>query len=116
MSGALLYRSTGVAAVLCALGGSAAFATSARADSVLTLKATYIDILKNKATVEVDFTVDKAHKKPNPADKDGDLHAAGHSEAIGLATVAEIENARDVPHAVDRIHSAEASGQSVKIT
>ena len=99
----------------CFLGAGVVLATSAFADSVLTLKTTYIEAIKDKVTIDVEYTVDKAHKQPNPPDKDGDLHAAGRSDEIGLATVAEIENAHDLQDAVDRIHAAETSGQPIKL-
>jgi hypothetical protein len=88
----------------------------ATADTVLTLNSDFIEAFKSRVTIDADYTVDKAHKHPNPPDKDGDLHAAGRSDQIGLPTVAEIENAADVSDAVDKIHAAEASGQAIKLT
>jgi hypothetical protein len=62
------------------------------------------------------YFVDAAHEKPNPPTKDGDLHAAGRATEIGLATVAEIQNAKDVPDAVSRIRSVEGSGQAIALS
>src|SRR5919197_5763583 len=73
------------------------------ADTVLTLNADFIESFKSRVTIDVDFVVDKAHARPNRPEKDGDLHAAGRSEQIGLPMVAEMENAADVPDAVDKI-------------
>jgi hypothetical protein len=59
----------------------------------ITLKNDFIEQYKDKATISVSFVVDKAHKRPNPPKKDGDLHAAGRADEVGLPMVAEIMNA-----------------------
>jgi hypothetical protein len=94
----------------------AAFVSPAAADTVLTLNADFIEAFKSRVTIDATYIVDKAHKHPNPPEKDGDLHAAGRSEQIGLPTVAEIENAADVQDAVDKIHAAEASGLPLQLS
>jgi hypothetical protein len=60
----------------------------------LTLKNSFIKDFSNRATIKATFTVDKAHPRPNTPKKDADLHIAGRAPEIGLATVAEIMNAR----------------------
>ena len=37
------------------------------AETTITLKNAFIKKYKNRATITASFTVDKAHKKPNPA-------------------------------------------------
>jgi hypothetical protein len=93
-----------------------AAAIHARADIEITLKNSFIEKFKNRATMTATFTVDKAHVKPNPPKKDGDMHIAGRAPEVGLATVAEIMNAHDVPEAVQRIHDAEGTDDTVKMT
>lgn len=88
----------------------------AHAQIEITLKNTFIEKYKNRATIDATFTVDKAHARPNPPSKDGDLHAAGRAPEIQLATVAEIMNAKLEPDAVNAIHQAESSGDPIKVT
>ena len=85
----------------------------ASAEITITLKNSFIEKYKNRATIETNFTVDKAHKKPNPASKDGDLHIAGRAVEVGLPIVAEIMNAASVPEAVARIHDLEGTNEKV---
>src|ERR1044072_9380620 len=56
-----------------------ALATAARADIEILLQRECIKKHKNRATMDINFVVDKAHKKANPASKDADLHFAGRS-------------------------------------
>jgi len=70
---------------------------STLAEEVLELNRSFIEKYKNKLTISVQFTVDAAHKRPNPASKDRDMHVAGRAPEIGLATVAEIQDAEDEP-------------------
>jgi hypothetical protein len=86
------------------------------ADNILELNKSFIEKYKNKLTISVHYTVDAAHKRPNPASKDGDMHVAGRAPEIGLATVAEIQNAKDVPDAVSAVKDAEGSGQVVSLS
>ncbi len=71
--------------------------SSSFADNILELNKSFIEKYKNKLTISVRYTVDAAHKRPNPANKDGDMHVAGRAPEIGLPTVAEIQNARMCP-------------------
>src|SRR5215510_2478716 len=82
----------------------------------ITLKNSFIEKQKNRATIDATFTVDIAHKHPNPASKDGDLHIAGRAPEIGLATVAENMNAKDEDAAVTLIHNVEGKNQPVKLS
>ncbi|HSS48718.1 MAG TPA: hypothetical protein VLX28_07210, partial [Thermoanaerobaculia bacterium] len=85
------------------------------ADIEITLKNSFIEKFKNRATIDASFTVDKAHHAPNPASKDGDLHAAGRAPEIGLPAVAEVMNARFEQPALDLIHHSEETSQPVQI-
>jgi len=82
----------------------------------ITLKNAFIDKFQDRATIDASFTVDKAHKHPNPAKKDGDLHIAGRAPEVELATVAEIMNAASQPAAVTAVHQAESSHQPIAVT
>jgi hypothetical protein len=87
-----------------------------QAEIVIHLKKSFIEAYKMKATIKVDdFYIDKAHAKPNPPSKDGDLHIAGRSKTIGFPVVAEIMNAKYQPAALTLVHKKEGSGSSVRI-
>jgi hypothetical protein len=88
----------------------------ARSQIEITLKNSFIEKQKNRATIDATFTVDKAHKHPNPGSKDGDLHIAGRAPEIGLAIVAEIMNAKDEDTAVALIHSVEGKNTPIKLS
>ena len=88
---------------------------AAYADIEITLKNSFIEKFKNRVTIDANFTVDKAHPKPNPASKDGDLHAAGRAPEIGLAAVAEVMNARFQKPALDLIHGSESSREPLQV-
>lgn len=82
----------------------------------ITLRRSFIERFKNRVTMATAFTVDKAHERPNPASKDGDLHVAGRAPEVQLPIVAEIMNAASDTEAVNRIHAAEASGTPISLT
>ncbi len=87
----------------------------ATAEIEIILKNAFIERYKDRATIEATYTVDKAHPRPEPVKDDGDIHVAGRSPDIGLATVAELMNARlDLP-SVDKLNAAAASGTPLKI-
>ncbi len=88
----------------------------AHAEITITLKNTFIEKYKNKATIDATYSVVKAHKKPNPASKDGDMHIAGTAPEIGLPTVAEIMNAASENTAVDAVHKVEGSDTAIPIS
>src|SRR5438552_3470132 len=80
------------------------FASSAVAQVEITLKNAFVQKFQDRATITATYTVDKAHAHPNPGAKDGDIHVAGRAPEIGLATVAEVMNAKDQQSAMDTIH------------
>jgi len=89
---------------------------AARAQIEITLKNSFIEQYKDLTSIDATFTVDKAHRTPNPPAKDGDMHIAGRAPQIGLATVAEIMNAASENAAVALVHSVEGTGDTVRIT
>jgi len=89
---------------------------SAQTQIEITLKNSFIEKFKNRATIEATFTVDKAHKKVNPPSKDGDMHIAGRAPQIGLATVAELMNAKLESPTVALIKSIEGTGNTATMT
>jgi len=91
-------------------------ATAAQAQVEITLDNTFISKFDERATITATYTVDKSHHKPNAAAKDGDIHAAGRAPEIGLATVAEIMNAKEQKPAMDAILAVEGTTNTVKIT
>ena len=103
--------------LLRALALVALLAAPARAEVELTLNKSFINQIKNRVTVSTDFTVDAAKDKPNTAANDGDLHVAGRpDDEIGLMTVAEIQNARDVPDAVTFVQNIAGTDASARMT
>jgi len=97
------------------LAGAIVLPLAAYADIEITLKNSFIEKFKNKATIDASFTVIKAHPKPNAPSKDGDLHAAGQAPEIGLPAVAEVMNARFQQPALDLIHDAQQTGEPVQV-
>jgi hypothetical protein len=81
----------------------------------ITLRNSFIQAYKERVTIDVPFTVDRADKNPHPRSWDGDLHVAGRAPRIGLPIVAEIENAASETQAVSRIHRLEATGRAVRL-
>lgn len=90
-------------------------AASSTEEITITLKKTFVEAYKNRVTIDVALTVDKADAKPHTAVFDGDFHLAGRAPRIGLPVVAEIQNAASETEAVDRVRRAEGSGQPLKI-
>jgi len=83
--------------------------SAALADVHITLQNDFIQKYMNSVTIsvrayEVDFT-----RKHQPA-ADGDMHVAGRSDEIGLATVAEVMNVQDYPAAANLIDNAIGQG------
>ncbi len=85
------------------------------ADVAITLRNSFIDACKDRATIDAMLTVDMADSRPHPAFLDGDLHVAGRAPGIGLPVVAEMKNAASERRAVDRIHAAEGTGKPVRM-
>jgi hypothetical protein len=86
-----------------------------RAEIEITLNNSFIEKYKNRATISVEYWVDKAHVKPNAPSKDGDIHIAGRAIEVGLPVVAEIMNASSENTAVDIIHQVEGSGKTIPL-
>src|SRR5437667_382198 len=59
----------------------------------LVLQRSFIEKYKNRATIDGTFIVDHALAQPHAASQDGDLHAAGRSDQVGLPLVSEVMNA-----------------------
>src|SRR6266496_1883131 len=84
----------------------------------LVLQRSFIEKYKNRATIDATFIVDHAHPHPNRPEKDGDLHASGRSQEIGLPMVSEVMNAADSMQAgvVNAIHANEGNGAATPIS
>jgi hypothetical protein len=89
---------------------------SLNAQTEITLKDSFIQKYKLRATIDANYIIDKAHPKPNPPANDGDMHVAGRSDDIGLATVAEIMNAKFETSAVNYVHQHEGENTPVKLS
>jgi hypothetical protein len=92
--------------------GSAA----ARADITIILQNGFIQQHQRRVTIDTQYTVDKAHAKPNPPSKDGDMHIAGRADEVKLPIVAEIMNAADDLAAVQTIHDVEGTGNPIALS
>jgi hypothetical protein len=89
----------------------------AHAETQLTLNKSFIEHYKNRVTATTDFFIDAPKDAPNKPKDDGDLHIAGRpGDEIGLMTVAEIQNAKDVSQAVTFAQSNAGSDSTVSIT
>jgi hypothetical protein len=88
---------------------SAVWASTAAADFAIILKNDFIEQNKNRATLEATYHVDHTHHRAKAPKDDGDIHCAGTAPEIGLATVAEVMNAKGEPAAVQAIVAAEGS-------
>jgi hypothetical protein len=88
----------------------------ARAEIVITLKNSFIEQFKNRATITATYTVDKAHPRPNPVSKDADIHIAGRAPEIELPTVAEIMNAASQTGALSLIRRVAGTSNTINIT
>jgi hypothetical protein len=87
----------------------------ARGGSVV-LKKAWVEKYKNRATIEVKFTIDHAHKKPNSVKDDGDdgdLHMSGRAPKAGLPMVAEIVNARQQAAALSFVQAKAGKEEQV---
>jgi hypothetical protein len=82
----------------------------------ITLKNSFIEKYKNRTSIGVTFTVDKAHARANAPSKDGDLHIAGRAPEVRLPIVAEIMNAGQHADWVQTIHDAEGTGNPLHMS
>src|SRR5947208_16283830 len=82
----------------------------------LVLQRSFIEKYKNRATIDATFIVDHAHRRPNNPAKDGDLHASGRSEEVGLPMVSEVMNAAGETTVLNVIHDTEATHAATPIS
>ena len=83
-------------------------------DWQITLKNTFIEKYKNRATLSTPFRV-VAYRKHDAAE-DGDAHVAGLTEDVGLACVAEIMNVKFHQGALASVKEKAESGDLVTVT
>lgn len=81
----------------------------------ITLDDSFIDACKDRVTIDVSFTADKADRVPHPAFMDGDFHIAGRAPGIGLPVVAEIKNAASEKAALGVIRSVAGTDNPVRL-
>ena len=80
--------------------------------TVVTLKNSFIEQYKNRATIDATFNVDHT-SAIHPASQDGDIHIAGRAKEIGWHGVAEIMNAKtEKNQAVKTVKSVEGKETS----
>lgn len=94
------------------------FIATAANSQTLVLQRSFIEKYKNRATIDASFVVDHAHPRANPPAKDGDLHASGRSQEVGLPMVAEVMNAAGSPQAsvVNDIKANQGNGVATPIS
>jgi len=88
-------------------------------NNTVVLKRAFVEKYKDRATIDATFIVDHAHKKPNAAKADGDMHVAGRAQQeVGLPMVAEVMNAaqKGQTAAVTEIHAVEGKNSAVPVT
>lgn len=90
-------------------------ACSLSAEIRIVLNKDFVDKYKNRVTISDDCFVDKAHQKPNPPSKDGDIHIAVRCSESALPAVAEIMNARFYTTALAAVKAATGATQKVPI-
>ena len=86
--------------------------------ATLVLKRKFVEEYKNRATIEVSFTIEHAKKSVNTIGKggeDGDLHVAGRAPKVGLPMVAEVVNAKGQQSALGVIRKAEGTEQPIPL-
>lgn len=97
--------------------GLLALVSVAWAEISITLKNTFIDKFKSRATIDTQFVVDHTKGKPNSPSKDGDMHIAGRDgQNIGMAAVAELMNAKEHLDAVQAANDAQGTNAPIAIT
>jgi len=93
-----------------------AWCSLAQAEITITLTKDFIKKFKDRVTIDASYTIDQAHKVPNPPAKDGDIHIAGRAPEIGLAAVAEVMNAAGQPKALALVKSMVGTDTAVNMT
>ena len=81
----------------------------------ITLQNSFIEIYRDRATIEAVCTVERTNRKPHPPFMDGDFHVAGRAANIGLPIVAEIKNAAFEGDTLDFIRRAAANDTPVRL-
>jgi hypothetical protein len=84
-------------------------------DIEITLNNSFIDSCKDRVTLDLMFTVDRADIIPHPAFMDGDFHVAGRALEVGLPIVAEIKNAASEKEAIALIRRVEGTGKPIRL-
>jgi hypothetical protein len=80
------------------------------------INQSFIETYKNRVTMRITFTVDKAMGSPLPPEFDGDLHFAGRAPQVALPIVAEIVNGDAEQAAVAMVHAAAGTGRPLRVT
>jgi hypothetical protein len=80
------------------------------------INKSFIEKYRNRVTMHVTFTVDKAMASPLPPAIDGDLHFAGRAPQVALPMVGEIANADGEKPAMALVHGAEGTGKPLKVS
>lgn len=80
--------------------------------NTITLRKSFIDSFKNQITITAQYDVWFTHHKANPPVKDGDIHAAGYDNKIGMPAVVEIMNAKEKQEGIDLFISHEGKGKA----
>ena len=92
------------------------FSLTANAQITIKLKNSFIHDFKDKVSIDANFTVD-ATSKIHPASQDGDIHIAGRAPEIGLASVAEVMNAKTKSKTVvKQIQDLAGTGTPIALT
>src|ERR1041385_3620607 len=95
----------------------ALFLIASLADAqTLVLQRSFIEKYKNRATIDAMFIVDHAHHHPNTPANDGDLHASGRSDEVGLPMVSEVMNAAGESTVLEAIHQNEMTHAATTIS
>jgi len=92
--------------------------TVCHADMTLALNKTFVNKIKNKATMTTNLNVDAHLNSPHPiknSGDDGDIHMAGRDSVFKLPLVAEILNARIEPLAMQKLKLS-SPDQAVSVT
>jgi len=87
-----------------------------KGDLTLALNKSFVNKIKNKATITTNLQVDAHPKDPHPIKddgNDGDIHMAGRDSLIQLPLVAEILNARREPTALQLLKTLGVAPVSV---
>ncbi len=82
----------------------------------ITLDEEFVERYRDRVTIDVPFTVDRADILPHPAFIDGDFHIAGRAPGIGLPIVAEIKNAASEKKTLAEVRKAAGTGRPIRLS